>query len=148
MSTSKLDIMTLLLRTVLRILGAGHGIRLAFGAILGLLLDGCRQASMAILADDKLGLALEKAGTLTAVTLGILLAFLPLLFKKRVVNEDQSQLFNTLDEVCARGRLPDLSCRRAYEEVLKKVVQSYSPSENVSVTRIIEEVTQQEVKNE
>ncbi len=148
MSASKLDGMTLLLRIALRVLGAGHGIRLAFGAILGFVLDGCRQASMVMLADEKLVLALEKAGPLTAITLGILLAFLPLLFKKRVVNEDQSELFNTLDEVCPRGRLPDLSRRRAYEEVLKKVVQSYSPSEKVSITRIIEDVTQQEAKSE
>ena len=103
---------------------------------------------MVMLADEKLVLALEKAGPLTAITLGILLAFLPLFFKKRVVNEDQSELFNTLDEVCPRGRLPDLSRRRAYEEVLKKAVQSYSTSEKVSITRIIEDVTQQEAKSE
>ncbi len=88
--------MTLLLRIALRALGVGHGIRLAFGLILGSVLDGCRQASIAMLLGDRLAVALEKAGTLTAFTLGILLAFLPLLFKKRVVNKDQSELFNTL----------------------------------------------------
>jgi hypothetical protein len=147
MGSSKFDWVTLLLRSAFKTFGAGHGMRLACGVVLGFALEGVRQASVILLAGDKLGLALEKATMPTAVAIGVLLAFLPLLFKKRVVTEDYSRAFDLMDEVCARGRIPDLSRRRAYEDVLRKVVDEFSPGKSVPITRIVNEVAQDEANN-
>jgi hypothetical protein len=121
-----------LLRAAIKVLSAAHKRRFWVGVLLGTILDGLRSASVFIVGEkEQLGLALNAIGTVPTVAVGITLAFAPLLFRKRVIDEEYTQIFNVVDEVINRAGLSAQYRKITYISVLDKIVKNLYPSRGV-----------------
>jgi len=145
------DNSSLIFRLALKWLGVDHKVRLGFGVMLGLILDGGRSAAAAYWADAKLGPALDAFGSMPCWALGVVLAFAPLfLWKTRVVGESYKAVFDTVDEIIARAHLSPQQRRIVYNALLQKVQQEFSPERPIAIGKLAKaaEKAVQEVSGE
>jgi hypothetical protein len=127
------SLVTQLLRATSKVLSAAHTRRFWVGVLLGIILDGLRSGAVFFVGEtERLGLALNAIGTAPTVAVGIVLALAPLLFRKRVIDEEYTQIFNVVDEVISRAGLSELYREITYINVLNKIEKSFSPSRGVS----------------
>ena len=138
------DLKTQLLRAALKLLGAGHGKRLAIGIVLGLILEGVRSAIVAVVSTNQsLGAALDGFGPVPTFAIGIAIAFSPLLWQKRIITEPIKLTFDAMDEAIERAKLGQILRRNAYITVLEKIAKSFSLSESPPIKKITEETAQE-----
>jgi hypothetical protein len=140
----KLDHSTLVFRAVLKWLGADHKLRLACGVLLGLILNGGREAMAAYWANSPTALALSAFGTVSALALGIFLAFAPLfLWRSRIVSESYKATFDTVDEIIARSGLSAPQRRMVYWALLMKIQTEFSPERLLPIGKLAEKAVQE-----
>lgn len=145
---AKLDHSTLVFRAALKWLGTDHKLRLAFGVLLGLILDGGRGAMAVYWAGSPAASALSAFGSVPALALGVFLAFVPLFFgRSRVVSESYKATFDTVDEIIARSGLSDTHCRMVYWALLEKIQQEFSPEKPLAIGRLAEKAVQEAVED-
>ena len=133
----KLDLLTQLLRSVIKILGVDHKQRLGAGIALGLVLDGIRM----VLATDIT--TFNNLGTIPTLALGISLVFLPLIFQKRKIPEDYKKVLDLIDIIIERAELSKEHRKWAYRELLEKVVLHFSSNREIPFEKLAEESAQE-----
>lgn len=127
-SVSERDLISISIRTFFSLVAAQEKSRLAIGILLGVSFEALRLGFVGSYLDAEETSFLASFPSFGSLTLGLIIVFLPLLFQKPKVTEDERALLATVEELMEKGKLSSAERRLAYRHILQKYVDASGPN--------------------
>jgi hypothetical protein len=121
------DPLTTLLRTFMALVAAQEKTRLAIGIILGLALESLRVGYIGSNYDVGQGGFWVSFPSFGSLAFGMIIVFIPILFQRPKVTEDERAILATIEDLIEKGELSPSEKRLAYRRILQKYVDASGP---------------------
>lgn len=119
------DLITEILRMVLRILGTDHRVRVSIGLIVGIILMGIEEFITGIFAGYQIVRGFNNIGVAPNIAIGLGITFSPLGFRRRVIPESYSTVFAIIEEAYTRGGITRVQRQIAFHSVIQRVTADF-----------------------
>lgn len=128
------DEFTKLLRISTKYLLSQQPGRVAIGILIGLVMEAARQAVVQAsppFLNDYLILVRAIPSAWPFISLGILIAFIPMIFKKNKVTAQDTLAVQIVEELVERGELSKVDRKFAYRSLLRAYVRAFNPESDI-----------------
>jgi hypothetical protein len=123
-----------------QLVGADHPMRLGVGTMIGIVAFSIKAGAVAIWPDHLIVKFCDAAGFMLFIPGGILITFMPLLWQKRLPEDNQKWL-DTLDTIAERGGFDQKYKKRLYDKFAENLLAKYNQKRSVEIQHALSEAT-------